>query len=237
MTSATPKPTYRSLFAVREFRVLFFNHCVVVISVAASGLALATITYEATQSAVLSGLALFGGPLVSLVVSQLLLASSDRVRPRTALMCKMGAALLSHSLQLLPGLPWQARFGLLAIPYIVNAMFAGTMWALVREIVPDGSYILARSTMNLADGGMQVVGFAVGGLVLLWLPPYGLFLVAALADLVGLVNVRLGIRDRPARAAAADGEAARPGVGEDGETAKRARKKSAGTVWSGGRQR
>jgi hypothetical protein len=139
-----------------------------VISLAASGLALASITYQATRSAVLSGLSLFGGPLVTLVVSQLLLASSDRVRPRTALMSQMGAALVSDALQLVPGLPWQARFGLLAIPYAVYAMFAGTRWVLVREIVPAGSYILARSLMNLAEGGMQVVGYGVGGLALLW---------------------------------------------------------------------
>ena len=144
MPSTTAAPTYRSLFAIREFRVLFLNRCVVVISIAASGLALATITYEATRSALLSGLSLFGGPLVSLVVSQLLLASSDRVRPRTAMTCQMGAALVSDALQLVPGMPWQARFGLLAIPYAVYAMFAGTRWVLVREITPEGSYILAR---------------------------------------------------------------------------------------------
>jgi hypothetical protein len=196
--------TYRSLFAIREFRVLFANRCVVVISVAASGLALATITYEATRSAVLSGLSMFGGPLVSLVVSQLLLASSDRVRPRTALMGQMGAAGVSDALQLVPGMPWQARFGLLAIPYAAYAMFAGTRWVLVREIVPEGSYILARSTMNLAEG-MQVVGYGVGGLALLWLSPRGLFLFAALADLLALVSVRLGIRARPARTARGSG--------------------------------
>ena len=191
--------TYRSLFAIREFRALFVNRCVVVISVAASALALATITYQATRSAVLSGLSMFGGPLVSLVVSQLLLASSDRVRPRTALMGQMGAALVSDALQLVPGLPWQARFGLLAIPYAVYGMFSGTRWALLREIVPDGSYILARSLMNLAEGGMQVIGYGVGGLALLWLSPRGLFAAAALADLVSLVSVRFGLRDRPAR--------------------------------------
>jgi hypothetical protein len=191
--------TYRLLFGIREFRVLFLNFCGVVVSVAATGLALATITYEATRSAVLSGLAMFGGPLVSLVVSQLLLASSDRVRPRTALMCQVGAALTANALQLLPGLPWQARFGLLAIPYVVNAMFAGTQWALIREIVPTESYVLARSTMNLADGGMQVVGFGFGGLALIWLSPQGLFLFAAIANLLALVNVRLGISDRPMR--------------------------------------
>lgn len=193
--------TYRSLFAIAEFRVLFFNRCLVVISVAASGLALATVTYKATGSAVLSGLSMFGGPLVALVVSPLLLASSDRVRPRTALMCQMGAALVSDALQLVPGMPWQARFGLLAIPYVAYAMFAGTRWVLVREIAPEGSYILARSLMNLADGGMQVVGYGIGGLALLWLSPRGLFLFAALADLLALAGVRLGIRARPARTA------------------------------------
>ena len=193
--------TYRSLFTIREFRALFLNRCVVVISVAASGLAMATITYEATRSAVLSGLSLFGGPLVALIVSQFLLAWSDRVRPKVGLMGQMGAALISDALQLVPGMPWQARFGLLAIPYAAYAMFAGTRWVMVREIVPEGSYILARSLMNLAEGGMQVVGYGLGGLALLWLSPRGLFAVAALADLVSLVSVRFGVRDRPAPAA------------------------------------
>jgi len=214
VSSTAAAVTYRSLLAIREFRVLFLNRCVVVISVAASGLALATITYEATRSAVLSGLSMFGGPLVSLVVSQLLLASSDRVRPRAALIAQMGAALVADALQLVPGLPWQARFGLLAIPYAAYAMFAGTRWVLVREIVPEGSYILARSLMNLAEGGMQAAGYGIGGLALLWLSPRGLFAVAALADLVSLVSVRFGLRDRPARATGntgADGQASRRG--------------------------
>jgi hypothetical protein len=201
MPATTAALTYRSLLAIGEFRVLFLNRCVVVISVAASGLALATIIYEATGSAVLSGLAMFGGPLVALVVSPLLLALSDRVSPSTALICQTGAALVSDALQLVPGMPWQARFALLAIPYVTYAMFAGTRWVLVREIVPEGSYILARSTMNLADGGMQVIGYGIGGLALLWLSPRGLFLFAALADLLALASVRLGIRARPARTA------------------------------------
>jgi len=192
-------PTYRSLFAIREFRVLFVNRCVVMISVAASALALGTITYDATRSPVLTGLSMFGGPLVSLVTSQLLLASSYSVRPRTALMFQMSGALVSDALQLVPGMPWQLRFLLLAIPYVVNSMFSGTQWAIVRDMVPDGSFILARSTMNLAANGMQVVGWGIGGLALIWLSPRGLFLVAAIADLMSLLNVRLGIRDRPAR--------------------------------------
>jgi predicted MFS family arabinose efflux permease len=192
-------PTYRDLFSIPEFRVLFLNRCVVMLSVAASGLALGTITYRATGSPVLTAMAMFGGPLVSLVASQLLLASSDSVRPRTALLWQMAAPLAANALQAVPGMPWQGRFVLLAIPYVVNAMFSGTQWVVVREIVPEGAFVLARSTMNLAVGGMQVVGYGLGGLALLWLSPRDLFLVAALADAVCLVNLRLGLRDRPAR--------------------------------------
>jgi hypothetical protein len=193
-------PTYRALLSIPEFRVLFVNRCVVMLSVATSGLALATITYQATGSPVLTALSMFGGPLVSLIATQLLLASSDSVRPRTALMWQMAAPMAANGLQAVPGMPWQGRFALLAVPYVVNAMFSGTQWVVVREIVPDGSFVLARSALNLAVGGMQVVGYGVGGLALIWVSPRDLFLVAALADALCLVNIRLGIRDRPAHA-------------------------------------
>lgn len=191
--------TYRALFAVREFRVLFVNRALVMTAVAASSLALGTLTYDATGSAVLTGLALFGGPLVSLVCSQFLLAGSDRVRPRTALLCQMLAALLADALQLIPGLPWQLRFLLLAIPYVVNSMFSGTQWVIVREIVPEESFVLARSTMNIAIGVMQVAGYGLGGVALVFLDARGLFAIAAVVDLLCLLNIRLGIRDRAAR--------------------------------------
>lgn len=213
-------PAYRSLFAITEFRVLFVNRCVVMISVAASGLALGTITFEATRSPVLTSLSMFGGPLVSLVTSQLLLATSDSVRARTALMIQAAGAFVSDAPQLVPGLPWQARFGLLAIPYIVNSMFSGTQWVVVRDVVPADAFILARSTLNLAVGGMQVVGYGIGGLALLWLSPRGLFLVAAVADLACLVNVRLGIRDRPVGGASPGGRA-RGGGGRSGSGRRR----------------
>lgn len=191
--------TYRSLFAVREFRVLFVNTCIVMLSVAASGLAVGTVVYDATGSALLTGLSMFGGPLVSLVASQFLLATSDLLRPRTALMLQMGAALVTDAPQAIPGLPWQARFGLLAVFFVANSMASGAQWVIVRDLVADESFVLARSALNLAVGGMQVLGYAVGGLALLWLRPTGLFVLAAAADLVCLINIAVGIVDRPAR--------------------------------------
>jgi MFS family permease len=195
--------TYRELFAVREFSVLFATRCLTMLSSAAAGLAIGTITYESTGSPVLTALSMFGGPLVSLVASQLLLAGSDRYRPRTGMLVMVAVSLVVFLIQAVPGLPWGLRFVLLAVPYVVGAMFAGVIWVVVRDIVPDESFILARSTLNLAIGGMQVVGYGLGGLALLWLSTTDLFLVAAAIAAVSLAATRLGIQDRPPRAVAA----------------------------------
>jgi hypothetical protein len=70
--------------------------------------------------------------------------------------------------------------------------------AAATGLEPVATY-LEFLTMNLAEGGMQVAGYGIGGIALLWLSPRGLFAAAALADLVSLVIVRFGLRDRPAR--------------------------------------
>jgi len=173
--------TYRELFAVREFSVLFATRCLGMLSGAAAGLALGTITYESTGSPILTALAMFGGPLISLVASQLLLAGSDRYRPRTGMLVMVGVTFVVDALQAIPGLPWGGRFALLAVPYVVGAMFSGVVWVVVRDIVPIESFILARSTLNLAVGAMQVVGYGLGGVALIWLSPTDLFLLAAAA--------------------------------------------------------
>ncbi|MFD7078285.1 hypothetical protein ACFV9G_29025 [Nocardioides sp. NPDC059952] len=209
-TSTQPAPTtYGQLFSIPEFRVLFANRCLVMISVATSSLALGTIIFETTGSALLSALSMFGGPLVALVVSQLFLGLSDTLRPRTGLMLQMAGPLAANALQAVPGIPWQARFALLAIPYAVNAMLAGTQWVVMRDIMSGSSYALGRSTLNLAVGGMQVVGYGLGGVALLWLSPQTLFVVAAVINLLSLLTMRFGIRDRPAPGRTSEGVVAR----------------------------
>ena len=61
--------TYREIFAVPEFRILFLARCTTMAAVAMEGLALATLVYDLTGSTVLTALSLFGGPLITLVGS------------------------------------------------------------------------------------------------------------------------------------------------------------------------
>ena len=63
----------------------------------------------------LTALVMFGGPLVQLVTSRYLLASSDLVRPRTAMMMTGVVAACVDSIQVIPSLPWWMRFVLVAV--------------------------------------------------------------------------------------------------------------------------
>lgn len=195
--------TYRQLFAVREFRVLFLVQCLNIGSYAVASLALGTITFAATGSPVLTALAMFGAPLMRLVGQSLVGSGSDLVRPRTALLIVFTATLVTDLLQAIPGLHWGWRFVLLAVGPLVTSALGGSMMALVSDILPPDGFILGRATMNIAVGGMQIVGFGIGGLLLISFTTTQLFLGSAAALLVAVVLLRLGLSDRPPRDAGA----------------------------------
>jgi MFS family permease len=195
--------TYRQLFAVREFRVLFVVQCLNIGSYAVASLALGTITFEATGSPVLTALAMFGAPLLRLVGQSLFGSGSDLARPRTALVLVVSASLVADLLQAIPHLGWGWRFVLLALPPLVTSALGGSMMALVSDILPPDGFILGRATMNIAVGGMQIVGFGIGGLLLARFTTTQLFLGSAAALLVAVVLLRLGLSDHPPRAVTA----------------------------------
>lgn len=192
--------TYRELFRIGEFRVLFATQCLTMAAGSIAGLALGTTVFDATGSPVLAGLSMFGGPLVAVLGSSFLLATSDLVRPRRALVLVAVVTVLADLLQAIPGLSWPARFGLLAAVWLVLSATGGSTIALVSEMVPPDGFVLARSTMNIAVGVMQAIGYAAGGLLLLVLTTTELFLTAAAFGAVAAVLLRLGLRDHPARA-------------------------------------
>jgi MFS family permease len=193
--------TYRALFAVREFRALFAQTALNVGAASVGSLALGTLTYAETGSPVVSAFVMFGGPLVRLATSWFLLSLADLWRPRAALTFGSAVTTTSFALQAIPDLPLAARFVLLVVPWIVLSAVGGSAAALVADVLPDGSYVFGRATINVAVGTMQIVGFSLGGVLLLSFSTGQLFLGAAAAALVALAVVRLGLEDRPPRAA------------------------------------
>jgi MFS family permease len=137
---------------------------------------------------------------VRLTTSWFLLSLADLWRPRTALMLGAGVMAVGDALQAVPDLAMPVRLVLLVVPWILLSATGGSMIALVSEIVPEGSFVFARATVNIAVGVMQIVGFGLGGLLLLSFTTSQLFLGAAATCVVVLLLVRFGLRDHPPRA-------------------------------------
>jgi MFS family permease len=192
--------TYTEIFGIREFRVLFIARCFFMAGVVVGGLALGTLMYAETGSAILSALAMFGGPLVQLVSSQFLLATADLVRPRSAMVWVGLTAGITDLLQTIPGMAWGWRFALLAVGYVLAAATSGTVVGLLSDIVPKEAFVLGRSTLNITVGGMQILGNGLGAALLLVMTTTHLFFLSGTISIIGALIARVGLADHPPRA-------------------------------------
>ncbi len=193
--------TYRQVFRVAEFTPLFVATSVRTAAATMSGLALSTLVYARTGSALLSALSMFGASFAQVIAAATLLSVADRVRPRAA-MVTIGVAFALATLVLtIPACPVWLLLTIVLSTGLVSAAGSGVQWGLVNEILPEGGYILGRSMFNMSVGVMQIVGFAAGGTLVALASARGALLIAAALYLASAVLLRAGLTERPARAA------------------------------------
>ncbi|OKI69652.1 MFS transporter [Micromonospora sp. CB01531] len=192
--------TYSDLFAVREFRNLFVANCAGLAAHTTSALALGSLTYAATDSALLTALSVFGAPLAGVLGSLTLLSAADSLPPRRALTLAALIATAGAAFQAVPTLPLWARFAIIFGTAYAGSITGGARWAMISDMLPPGAYVLGRSTMNTSVGVMQIAGFGAGGVLLVWLSPYQVFLIAAALRAVATALGWFGLAERPARA-------------------------------------
>ena len=193
--------TYRQLFAVPEFRPLFFAFSTGIAAGTLQGLALATLGFDRTASPFLSAVALFGGAFGQVFGATLLLSAADRLPPRLALSALPALFAMASLVVGLPGLPVALILAVVLGVGVLGSLGGGIRWGLLTEILPPDGYVLGRSVMQMTVGAMQIVAAAVGALVLQAMSPSTLLMIAAGVFATSAALVRFGLRRRPARAA------------------------------------
>ncbi|GAA2667576.1 MFS transporter [Actinoplanes palleronii] len=192
--------TYRQLFRAPEFTALFLATCLQCAAVTVIGLALATGVYARTGSSFLAAVSMFGPSLAQLAGATLLMSAADRWPPRAAITALALLTAALTALLALPGLPLAGMFAVLLAIGLAASVSGGVRAGLLTDVVPD-AYLLGRSTLNIANGVMQIVGFAAGGLLVTVLSPAGTLLTGAGLHLVAALVVRVGLARRAARSA------------------------------------
>jgi predicted MFS family arabinose efflux permease len=202
-TAGTPgeRPaTFRAVLGVREFRAIFLSYGVFMVGETVKMLALAVLLYERTGSVLLSALAYVVGFLPHAVGGVLLLALADRWRPRALMVGYDLLRLAVVAVLALGVLPPSGMLGLVFAVGLLAPVSTAARNALLPELLAGDAYVLGRSLFTVAAGATQVLGFAVGGVLLGLVGPYGaLWLTAATCAMTALL-IRRGVAERPRRA-------------------------------------
>ena len=82
----------------------------------------------------------------------------------------------------------------------MSSLGGGVRYGLLNEILPPGGYLLGRSVLNMSVGIMQILGFAVGGVLVNVLSPRGTLLTGALLYVASGLLAFFGLSRRAARA-------------------------------------
>lgn len=199
---------YRAVFAVREFRPVFAAHLLSLLGVVVSELALTVLVYDLTGSPLLSALTLALGFLPYAVGGTLFAGVADRYPARRVLVtCDLICA-GCVALMVLPGTPVAGLLALRCLVAAVAPVFTGTRTAALTDILGEGElYVLGRSLLRLVSQSALFAGFGAGGLLLTAMSPRGAITVTVATFLGSAAILRLGTRDRPARAGGGGGGA------------------------------
>nr|WP_320068204.1 hypothetical protein [Micromonospora sp. RTGN7] len=192
--------TYRDLYAVRQFRVVFAANSTNVAGTTIQQLALSALVFAGTGSALWAAIAYLAGFAPQALGAMTLISLADRVRPRTFLPlwdCVRAAVALALART---GLPVWTMLCLVIAVGVGDAVAAAVRQALLVDILGDGLYVLGRSVLNISVGGMQILGYAVGGTLLGVLGPHVALLGSAAAALTTAAVVAVGLASYPPRA-------------------------------------
>ncbi len=200
MTAAVPHATFRDVFAVREFRALWFSE---ILSVAGDRLALVALTllvYDRTRSPLLAAVVYAAGYLPWVIGGLFLSDLADR-RPRRSVMiaCDAVRAVLVAAM-VVPHTPIWALVALLFATTMFAPPFESARAAITPDILPGERYALGAAVFQTTFLAGQVIGAAGGGVAVavIGVRP-SLVIDAGTFALSGLL-IGLGTRSRPAAA-------------------------------------
>ena len=199
----TQQASYRSIFAVGEFRVLFGGMLLYVLGFEFEILGLSVLVYAQTHSAFLTAFAFSMGFAPQVLGGVLFTALADRLAPRTVitagLLLRAVPGLLIGSL---PDMPVAVMFVLVAAAASITPVYSAAISGLLPDVLDGDRYVLGRSVLSLLASGTQIIGLGLAGAILAVLPARRLLLVAGLTLALSAL-IRYRIRARPARAAGA----------------------------------
>jgi MFS family permease len=185
-----------SPFQFREFRALWLARALSLMGDQLARVAIAVLVYERTDSALLTALA-YALTFLPYLAGPLVAGIADR-RPRRSvtvgldLVRAAGVAVMA-----LPGMPLPVMGVLLVAVTMVSPLYDAARSAMLPELLPAETYPNGLAIFTITTEAAQVLGFAVGGVLVAALGARLALSLDALTFLSAALAVRVGVVSRP----------------------------------------
>ncbi|MEU1123094.1 MFS transporter [Streptomyces sp. NPDC005899] len=196
----SPDPTDRgsgSLIRLSEFRTLWGAYAQSVLGDQLARVALSLLVFERTESAGWTAATYALTTLPALLSGVLLSGLADRFPRRTVMVaCDLVRGAIV-GLMALPGTPLPLLAGLLVLAQLAEAPFGAAQGALLPTVLGTDRYERGQRVMLITHQAGQLVGFAVGGVLVVWLGSHLSLGLNAASFLLSAVLIRTGVKARP----------------------------------------
>ncbi|MFH9197266.1 MFS transporter [Streptomyces anulatus] len=173
------RATYREVLAGPRFRLLFSTRAVAITADALRITTFSVLVFSSTGSALLSAVAFGIGFIPQLFGSLLLGSLADRLPPRALITGGYALTCATALLLALVRMPVAASLGVVTLVSLATPVFHGASSRLVAQSLEGDAYVLGRSLNNIASGGAQLFGLALGGAAVAALGPRRALAVSA----------------------------------------------------------
>jgi hypothetical protein len=202
-SSPARRPSFREVFAVPEFRTLWFSYVLSAVGDRLALVALTLLVYDRSRSPFLAAVTFASGLVPYLLGGIFLSGLADRLPRRSVMVGCDLARLLLVGAMLIPALPLAVMIALLYAVTLLQPPFDAARSASVREALEDERYPLAMAVMGSTTRVVLVAGSAAGGLVVALFSARPALVADAATFAVSALLIRFGV---PARKAAVSGE-------------------------------
>lgn len=200
-------PTAAGPFSYREFRALWLARALSLLGDQLARVAIAVLVYQRTDSAALTALA-YALTFLPYLAGPLFAGIADR-RPRRSVIVALDLGRAAGvAVMALPGMPLAVMGVLLVAVTIVSPLYDAARSAMLPELVPAEVYPTGIAIFTITTEAAQVLGFALGGVLVatlgarLALSLDALtFLVAALAVMAAVVHRGAALETQESRGA------------------------------------
>ncbi|SCF31554.1 MFS-type transporter involved in bile tolerance, Atg22 family [Micromonospora chaiyaphumensis] len=188
--------TFRELFSLVEFRVLFTASALSWIGDYVAKAAVTVLVYRQTDSVALSAAAFAASYLPWLVGGPLLSALAERYRYRQVMVACDLVRMALMVLVALPGMPPWAILALIFAATLANPPSQAARSALMPQILAGDRLVVGLSVSASTGQAAQVLGYLLGAAVAAVNPAAALLINAATFGFSAAL-VRFGLHDRP----------------------------------------